>query len=87
MRPGRRAAGGRVPGTGLGKPGAQPILDRKRRLSLQGRLDLAVERQIGDKTGTGKGTMGDRDGIRYLKTTLYSRAFPDLWSVRTVLAD
>jgi len=48
---------------------------------------MMVERQIGDKPGTGKGTTGDLDGIRYLKTTLSRRAFPDLWAVRTLLDD
>ncbi|GJM23355.1 MAG: tryptophan 2,3-dioxygenase [Planctomycetota bacterium] len=48
---------------------------------------MMVERQIGDKPGTGKGTTGNLDGIRYLRTTLNRRAFPDLWAVRTVLSD
>jgi tryptophan 2,3-dioxygenase len=48
---------------------------------------MMVERQIGDKPGTGKGTTGKLDGIRYLQTTLMRRAFPDLWSVRTLLSD
>jgi tryptophan 2,3-dioxygenase len=48
---------------------------------------MMVERQIGDKPGTGKGTMGDQDGIRYLSTTLTRRAFPALWEVRTRLTD
>ncbi len=48
---------------------------------------MMVERQIGDKPGTGKGTTGNVDGIRYLQTTLMRRAFPDLWSVRTLLTD
>lgn len=48
---------------------------------------MMVERHIGDKPGTGKGTTGDLDGIRYLKTTLMRKAFPDLWAVRTVLTD
>ena len=48
---------------------------------------MMVERQIGDKPGTGKGTTGDLDGIRYLSTTLNRRAFPDLWSVRSLLTD
>ncbi|MHC5212347.1 MAG: tryptophan 2,3-dioxygenase [Planctomycetota bacterium] len=46
---------------------------------------MMVERQIGDKPGTGKGTTGDLDGIRYLVTTLGKRALPDLWAVRTLL--
>lgn len=48
---------------------------------------MMVERQIGDKPGTGKGTTGNLDGIRYLQTTLMRRAFPDLWAVRTLLTD
>ena len=48
---------------------------------------MMVERHIGDKPGTGKAVTGDLDGIRYLKTTLPRRAFPDLWSVRSVLTD
>ncbi len=48
---------------------------------------MMVERQIGDKPGTGKGTTGDLDGIRYLLTTIMRKAFPDLWAVRTVLTD
>ncbi len=48
---------------------------------------MMVERHIGDKPGTGKGTTGNLDGIRYLKTTLMRKAFPDLWAVRTVLSD
>ena len=35
--------------------------------------------------GTGKGTTGELDGIRYLQTTLAKHALPDLWAVRTVL--
>ncbi len=46
---------------------------------------MMVERQIGAKPGTGKGTTGDLDGIRYLQTTLAKKALPDLWAVRTVL--
>jgi tryptophan 2,3-dioxygenase len=48
---------------------------------------MMVERQIGDKPGTGQGRTGDLDGIRYLQTTLGKRAVPDLWAVRGVLAD
>ena len=48
---------------------------------------MMVERQIGDKPGTGQGRTGDLDGIRYLQTTLGKRALPDLWAVRGVLAD
>jgi len=46
---------------------------------------MMVERQIGDKPGTGQGVTGDLDGIRYLSTTLAKKVFPDLWSVRSVL--
>ena len=46
---------------------------------------MMVERQIGAKPGTGQGTTGELDGIRYLRTTLDKRALPDLWAVRTVL--
>ena len=48
---------------------------------------MMVERQIGAKPGTGKGTTGELDGIRYLVTTLNKRALQDLWDVRTVLQD
>lgn len=37
-----------------------------------------VERTIGGKHGTGGTT-----GVRYLKTTLFRPAFPDLWAIRT----
>jgi len=46
---------------------------------------MMVERQIGAKPGTGKGTTGELDGIRYLRTTLDKQALPDLWAVRTLL--
>jgi tryptophan 2,3-dioxygenase len=46
---------------------------------------MMVERQIGAKHGTGKGTTGELDGIRYLVTTLNKRALQDLWDVRTLL--
>jgi tryptophan 2,3-dioxygenase len=36
-----------------------------------------VERTIGNKQGTGGST-----GVEYLKTTLFSSLFPDLWAVR-----
>ncbi len=48
---------------------------------------MMVERQIGDKRGTGATNTGALDGIRYLQTTLSRRAFPDLWNVRTLLED
>lgn len=41
---------------------------------------LTVSRIIGGKRGTG-GT----DGVAYLQSTLMKRAFPELWSLRTVL--
>src|SRR5438093_1754051 len=37
-----------------------------------------VERQIGDKPGTGGST-----GVRYLQSTLGKRFFPELWQVRS----
>jgi tryptophan 2,3-dioxygenase len=46
---------------------------------------MMVERQIGAKPGTGAGTTGELDGIRYLRTTLDKQALPDLWAVRTVI--
>jgi len=39
-----------------------------------------VERQIGDKPGTGGST-----GVRYLQSTLGKRFFPQLWDVRSQL--
>ena len=39
-----------------------------------------VERQIGDKPGTGGST-----GVRYLQSTLDKRFFPELWGVRSQL--
>ncbi|MEY9211883.1 tryptophan 2,3-dioxygenase [Thermobifida halotolerans] len=39
-----------------------------------------VQRIIGDKTGTGGST-----GAAYLRTTLFTPAFPDLWAVRNAL--
>lgn len=39
-----------------------------------------VERQIGDKSGTGGST-----GVRYLQSTLGKRFFPELWEVRSEL--
>ena len=41
---------------------------------------LMVERQIGDKTGTGGST-----GAQYLRTTLRKRFYPELWEVRSQL--
>jgi tryptophan 2,3-dioxygenase len=39
-----------------------------------------VERQIGDKPGTGGST-----GVKYLQSTLQKRFFPELWQVRSQL--
>ncbi|HEX2298730.1 MAG TPA: tryptophan 2,3-dioxygenase family protein [Pseudonocardiaceae bacterium] len=39
-----------------------------------------VERTIGDKTGT-----GGSPGAKYLRSTLFQAAFPDLWAVRSEL--
>ena len=39
-----------------------------------------VERQIGDKPGTGGST-----GVKYLQSTLGKRFFPELWQVRSQL--
>ena len=39
-----------------------------------------VERTIGDKQGT-----GGSSGARYLRGTLFSPMFPDLWAVRSRL--
>jgi tryptophan 2,3-dioxygenase len=36
-----------------------------------------VERTIGNKPGT-----GGSSGVAYLKTTLFTPAFPDLWAMR-----
>ena len=66
----------------------EALLDLDEQLILWRRHHvMMVERQIGDKPGTGKGRTGDLDGIRYLQTTLGKRALPDLWDVRSVLAD
>ncbi|MGQ0554123.1 MAG: tryptophan 2,3-dioxygenase [Planctomycetota bacterium] len=78
------------------QPQAQPtiyelceaLLDIDEQLVLWRRHHvMMVERQIGGKPGTGKGTTGDLDGIRYLSTTLDKRALPDLWAVRGLLSD
>jgi tryptophan 2,3-dioxygenase len=39
-----------------------------------------VERQIGDKPGTGGST-----GVKYLQSTLSKRFYPDLWEIRSQL--
>jgi tryptophan 2,3-dioxygenase len=41
---------------------------------------LTVERIIGDKTGTGGSA-----GAAYLRSTVWKRVFPELWSLRTAL--
>src|SRR3954453_23537955 len=41
---------------------------------------MMVERTIGDRAGT-----GGSSGARYLRETLFSPAFPDLWAVRSQL--
>jgi tryptophan 2,3-dioxygenase len=67
-------------------PLLESLLDLDEQLILWRRHHvMMVERHIGDKPGTGKGTTGDLDGIRYLATTLGKRALPDLWAVRTHL--
>jgi tryptophan 2,3-dioxygenase len=38
----------------------------------------AVERIIGAKSGT-----GGSSGVRYLRSTLFQPAFPDLWEIRS----
>ena len=64
----------------------ETLLDIDEQITLWRRHHvMMVERQIGAKPGTGQGTTGELDGIRYLTTTLDKRALPDLWSVRTVL--
>ncbi len=40
---------------------------------------LMVERQIGAKTGTGG------SGVKYLRSTLDKRFFPELWGLRSEL--
>jgi tryptophan 2,3-dioxygenase len=64
----------------------ETLLDIDEQITLWRRHHvMMVERQIGAKAGTGQGTTGELDGIRYLQTTLDKRALPDLWAVRTVL--
>ena len=41
---------------------------------------LMVERQIGDKTGT-----GGSSGVAYLRSTLGKRCYPELWALRSAL--
>ena len=57
------------------------LLDHDEGFSLwRSRHIHMVERQIGDKPGTGGST-----GVSYLQTTLGKRFFPDLWQVRSQL--
>lgn len=66
----------------------ETLLDLDEKLTLWRRHHvMMVERQIGDKPGTGQGITGDLDGIRYLASTLNKRALPDLWRVRSLLPD
>jgi len=44
-----------------------------------------VERVIGGKIGTGASVTAQREGVRYLRTTVGQKAFPELWEVRTTL--
>lgn len=46
----------------------------------RGRHILMVERQIGNKPGTGGST-----GVAYLQSTLNKRFFPELWEIRSQL--
>ena len=60
---------------------AESLLDHDEGFRLwRLRLIEMVERQIGDKPGTGGST-----GVRYLKSTLGKRFFPELWEVRSQL--
>jgi len=66
----------------------ETLLDLDEKLVLWRRHHvMMVERQIGDKPGTGRGITGELDGIRYLAKTLDKRALPDLWRVRSLLPD
>jgi len=59
----------------------EALLDHDEGFSLwRSRHIHMVERQIGDKPGTGGST-----GVRYLQTTLNKRFFPELWQVRSQL--
>ena len=42
-----------------------------------------VERVIGGKIGTGAAVTGEKEGVRYLRTTLGRKSIPELWEVRT----
>ncbi|HEY0493516.1 MAG TPA: tryptophan 2,3-dioxygenase family protein [Candidatus Dormibacteraeota bacterium] len=60
---------------------SEALLDHDEGFSLwRARHIHMVERQIGDKPGTGGST-----GVRYLQTTLGKRFFPELWQVRSQL--
>jgi tryptophan 2,3-dioxygenase len=60
---------------------SEALLDHDEGFSLwRARHIHMVERQIGDKPGTGGST-----GVRYLQTTLNKRFFPELWQVRSQL--
>jgi len=60
---------------------SEALLDHDEGFSLwRSRHIHMVERQIGDKPGTGGST-----GVRYLQTTLSKRFFPELWQVRSQL--
>lgn len=60
---------------------SEGLLDHDEGFSLwRSRHIHMVERQIGDKPGTGGST-----GVRYLQTTLKKRFFPELWQVRSQL--
>jgi tryptophan 2,3-dioxygenase len=60
---------------------SEALLDHDEGFSLwRSRHIHMVERQIGDKPGTGGST-----GVRYLQTTLGKRFFPELWQVRSQL--
>ena len=60
---------------------SEALLDHDEGFSLwRARHVHMVERQIGDKPGTGGST-----GVRYLRTTLGKRFFPELWQVRSQL--
>lgn len=60
---------------------SEGLLDHDEGFSLwRSRHVHMVERQIGDKPGTGGST-----GVRYLQSTLGKRFFPELWQVRSQL--
>jgi tryptophan 2,3-dioxygenase len=65
---------------------AEGLVELDERLGMWRLQHLAmVERVIGGKTGTGASVTGEREGVRYLRTTVGRRAFPELWEVRTLL--